>query len=598
MRLLHALLLTAAAAAAHAEPPRSGLGINLDGQAYWSADWPFIDELKRAGGWMTRCSEWTMPHCRHFAEGASANDTREQDRVEWDEHGWAKRLPDAGDRSVKFRHLSALLFQGNGGAHPAGRWVVLYEGRGRLAYDGAGRRIDAESRPGREVLEVTNRPGVGLTLTITRIDPRDPLRNIRVIGPGGICEGEPFDWVPDARRCEGRGAFRSLEALSATQTFHPVYLGDLRGFRALRFMKWTSANTSRLARWDDRPKPGDALWNTAAGVPFEPMFELARATGADPWISLPPLVDDDFARRFARLARASLAPGATLWFEYSNEPWNQAPPYNQAGVLYERRAKAAWPGATMPAWQQRLNAYALRAVQLCRIVKAEFGDEAARVRCVANSQAANPEVSRTILACELAKAELGRPCARDFDALAIAPYFGGHLGNGQLGAAVDAWAEEPDGGLDRIFREITGRDAEGRPAVPTLHGRPGSSVPREGALAQARAWIVASRAMAERFGVPLIAYEGGQHLHAWRRGPSSTMFRAANRDPRMGAAMTQLVRDWQDAGGELFVVFSYVQQPGHSGFWGMKEHQRDEAAPKWRAIRALRDEPCWWEGCR
>ena len=39
---------------------------------------------------------------------------------------------------------------------------------------------------------------------------------------------------------------------------------------------------------------------------------------------------------------------------------------------------------------------------MCRILKTQFGAEASRVKCVAGSQAANPEVSRTILACDLA----------------------------------------------------------------------------------------------------------------------------------------------------------------------------------------------------
>ncbi|HEX6361899.1 MAG TPA: hypothetical protein VFZ93_03025 [Albitalea sp.] len=598
MRLLTALLLAALLPPAHAAPPRSGLGINLDAIAYWQSDWPFIDEMKRAGGWATRCEPWQSPQCRDFAKGASANDTKEQDRVDWDENGWARRLPAADDPTVKYRQLSALLFQGNGGAHPAGRWVVLYEGKGTIEYGGAGRKVERESRPGRDVLDVAGKPGEGLALRITRIDERDHLRNIRVIGPGGVCADAPRAWVADASACAGRGAFRSLESLAATQTFHPAFVGDLTGFRALRFTKWSVANTSKVVRWRDRPEPSDALWSGEAGVPFEAMFELARATGADPWISLPPFVDDDYARRLAQLAKRSLAPGATLWFEYGNEPWNQAPPYSEAGTMYEAKARAAWPGATLPAWQQRLNWYALRSVQLCRIVKRELGADASRVRCVANAQAANAEVARTILGCELAKEQLGAPCASGFDALAIAPYVGHHLGNNALAATVDRWPDEPDGGLGKLFLELTGRDPEGHPATPALHGLPGSSAPREGALAQARAWTVANKQVAERFGLPLVAYEGGQHLHTYRGGKVEAMFRAANRDPRMGAVLRQLVDDWKAAGGELFVAFSYVQQSTRGGAWGMKEHQRDDAAPKWRAIEALRDEGCWWKGCR
>jgi hypothetical protein len=74
------------------------------------------------------------------------------------------------------------------------------------------------------------------------------------------------------------------------------------------------------------------------------------------------------------------------------------------------------------------------------------------------------------------------------------------------------------------------------------------------------------------------------------------MFRAANRDPRMGAALRQLADDWKAAGGEVLIPFSYTQLSTMGGAWGMKEHQRDDAAPKWQAIRAARAAPSWWNG--
>jgi len=574
MRRLALLLILLAAAHLHAEPARSGIGINLGPMAYWQSDWPFIDEMKRAGGWFTRCEGWQTPQCRDFAKGASAFDTKEQDKLELDENGWPKRLPAADDPNVKFRQVAALLFQGNGGTHPAGRWIVLYDGAGTIAYGGAGRRIDAESKPGRDVLEVGDKPGEGLLLRITRTDERNHLRNIRVIGPGGICADAPFVWAADAATCAGRAPFRSLEALSATQAFHPAFLGDLRGFRALRFTKWSAANTSKQVSWSQRPTPGNARWSGDDGVPVEAMFELARATGADPWISLPPFVDDDFARQFAALAKRSLAPGATLWFEYVNEPWNQAPPYNVAGASFEQKAKQKWPAATLAPWQQRLNWYAYRSVQLCRIVKREFGADASRVRCVANGQAANAAVADTVLACALAKDELGGACAKGLDALAIAPYFGYELVDDAVAGKVDRWADEPDGGLATAFGVITNE------------------------LPRTRSWIVANKQVADRHGLPLVAYEGGQHLFTWRGGKTEALFRAVNRDPRMGAALKTVVDDWKAAGGQLFVAFDYTEPSGRGGFWGMKEHQRDDAAPKWQATQTLRDAPCWWNGCR
>ncbi|HEV7912696.1 MAG TPA: hypothetical protein VGP22_02930, partial [Albitalea sp.] len=385
------------------------------------------------------------------------------------------------------------------------------------------------------------------------------------------------------------GAYQSLETLSATQTFHPAFVGDLTGMRALRFTKWSYTNSSRITSWAQRAKPSDALWNSVEkGVPYDAMFELSRLTGADPWVNVPPWVDDDFVRQLGQLARQSLAPGANLLFEYGNEPWNGAPPWSEAGVLFEEQAKAKWPGATLPMWQQRLNWYAYRSVQMCRILKAQFGAEASRVKCIAGAQAANTAVGRTILECELAKAELGNTCGRQLGALGIAPYFGHYMNNWSIDSTVQAWASESDGGMDKIFRELTGRDAAGNVVPPPLITTDWS--PRGGAMSETAYWITSNKAVADLYGLPLFAYEGGQHLQTFVGGSKEAMFHAANRDPRMRAAMRQLADVWKAAGGQLFVPLSYTQLPSHGFFWGMKEHQRDDAAPKWQAIKALRDE--------
>jgi len=573
---------------------RSGLGMNLGRPTYYSSDWSYINEFKRAGGWATSCNPWIgQANCNNFATGTNAGNTGESALVNWDANGYPLSLPAFSDPSVKYRYLSALLFQGDGGSHPVGKYVVLYDGEGRLEYSNA-RKVDAESKPGRDIVDVSNQQ---FSLLLTATNPANHLRNIRVIAPGGACASAAYTYVPDATRCTA-GDFKSLEALSATQTYHPSYIGDLRGFRVLRTMNWVDANAGKgLVDWSQRSQPGDAMWNRDSGVPYEAIFDLFRETGTDAWVNTPVYVSDDFVLQLARLAKSKLAPGARFYFEYGNEPWNQAPPYSEAGVHFEAQARLKWPGSTVEMWQQRLQWYAYRSVQLCRIIKAEFGTEAGRVTCLLNSQAANTFVSQVMLQCTLAQAELGGACGRQVDALAIAPYFGYYFGDSSVVTKVEGWTtSEADGGVSRMFEEITGLDAAANPVVAPLWVS-GGWTPKDGALNESKRWMISTKALADTYGLPMIAYEGGQHLQTYRGGAVEALFAKVNRDPRMGAALTRHFDDWKAAGGQLYVPFTYVSGYGVFGFWGMKESQLDDNAAKWIATRQYRDTGCWWTGC-
>lgn len=70
-------------------------------------------------------------------------------------------------------------------------------------------------------------------------------------------------------------------------------------------------------RWSDRKRLGDRSFQD--GVPPEHMILLANVLGADPWICIPHLVDDDYVRRLAELALATLRPDVTVYVEHSNE---------------------------------------------------------------------------------------------------------------------------------------------------------------------------------------------------------------------------------------------------------------------------------------
>ncbi len=96
-----------------------------------------------------------------------------------------------------------------------------------------------------------------------------------------------------------------------------------------------------------------------------------------------------------------------------------------------------------------------------------------------------------------------------------------------------------------------------------------------GALPRAKAEMQGAAGAARKYRLPLLAYEGGQHLvdiGADSENPAlNSLFGAANRDPRMGAIYARYLQDWQDAGGGLFLHFlncggrfgalEYIAQP-------------------------------------
>ncbi len=262
------------------------------------------------------------------------------------------------------------------------------------------------------------------------------------------------------------------------------------------------------------------------------------------------------------------------------------------------QAKAKWPtqvGQGVSAYTLQDSWYGMRAAQVCRAAKTGSSN----IRCVINSQAANSWITGQMLACPYAVADLGHTCAKDIDVVAIAPYFGGYVTQTKLRPVVASWYADADGGLTKLFAEINGTDATGKAIAAPLSAA-GSGAPN-GALAQAKGWIVANKAVADSYGLPLWAYEGGQHLLV-PSGDTDTSLQnllvAANRDPRMGAAYDRMMSDWKASSGQTFAYYSHVAQPSVYGMWGLKESMTDNANTKWvSALKNRNDKTCSWAGC-
>lgn len=565
-RLIFALLCTlffaGIVSADNRETPTKPVGTNLP----LFTDWNYhmtIDAFKQSRAWIT--SNW------------STWDTyeREQLALILDENGYPTQLPASDDQDVLYRHVTTLIFTDLPGEYPMGEYTVLYDGEGLLSY---GR--DAElsfSEPGRDIINVT--PSTGIVLRIIETNPENHLRNIRVIMPGYTAEQ------------------------AETQIFHDDFLNSLAAYDSIRFMDWQRINwdsdgpiersqsgldvfTPAKARtvykgpvsspdWVDRPLTTDARYTSDKGVPVETMIELANMLDSDAWFNMPHMADDAYIMSFAELAHSQLEDERSVYVEYSNEIWN----YGFAqGMWIEEQAKLDASIGEGSNLQKRLSWYGKRSTEICDIWKTMWGVDSDRIICTIATQAANPWVGEQMIDCPLWS---GSPCHVNVDSVAIAPYFGQHIGHPAYYDEVQAWTNASDNGLNSLFQELE--------FGSVLSDRADNYVYKT-TLSNMIDSIYTYSSIADMRGIDLVSYEGGQHLvglSSVQNDPNiQELFQDANRDPRMGMLYCQYLAAWHDAGGKLFTHYLAVSPYTNWGAWGAAESYYATNAPKRDALNS------------
>jgi len=100
--------------------------------------------------------------------------------------------------------------------------------------------------------------------------------------------------------------------------------------------------------------------------------------------------------------------------------------------------------------------------------------------------------------------------------------------------------------------------------------------------------------VANRYGVKLVAYEGGESLVGYGGAENNTaltsLFGAASRSSQMTSLYGQYFQNWVNAGGDLFVHYTDVAPFSKWGNFGTLEYQDQDlnTAPKYQALRLLR----------
>ena len=525
------------------------LGTNLHRLADWSPQLPFLNAFKSARRWIPQ--NW-IPARQGWYKSLQLNwNTGEFDLLDLDENGWVKSLPDSAD-NTEYNSVGTVMFR-DLGDYPAGKYVVLYEGKGTIEYGLDATKDEAASIPGRDVINV-NPTNSGIWLRITATDPNQTgnyLRDIQVLP-------EEYEYAQG-------------------QIFNPEFLEKVQSFDTLRFMDWMATNNSQQKEWSDRPTFQNSLFfGEIASV--EAMVELANSTNTDPWFTLPHMATDEYVTNFAKYVKDNLDPELQVYLEYSNEVWGDF----AQGWWVEQQGIQEFADSSEGNFAKRLDWYSQRTTEITQIWDEVFATDKERVIGVMGAQAANLWTGEKSL--EYAWAD--NPLAHEqygIDAIAIGPYFGRYLGKPHFQTEIENWidSDDPDLALDNLFSEIT-------------DGGVLANAPKAGALQQAYDWTEAYADLAEAENLNLLTYETSQHLvginGVQQNQAISDLFISANRDPRMGEIYQDYFTTVRELGVDTLINHTDISRYNKYGSWGSLEEIAQSGSPKYNALKSFSEQ--------
>lgn len=452
MGMLMATVVTASDAdrAEGYETPQ--LAYNLSTTRDWEPGMQFLNLLETARSWSGRLDG-------KFG-GYTTEMLRENGYLNSD--GWLTGIPEelnSVDLTWSWRSSDAVGYR-------AGTYVLRYEGDGTLQFKGTGINVLSEE-DGKIVIETT---GDGFfELQILETDPHgtgDYIRNISLVRE------------------------ENVDLYDAGAMFNPQWLELIKDAGQIRFMDWMGTNNSQVVTWEDRPVPGG---KTSADVPLEYMVRLANEVGADPWFTIPHLADENYIRNFATYVRDNLDPDLSARIEYTNEAWNWA--FGQTKWMLAK-SKEEW--GVDNGWN---DYYVKKAVEVALIFEEVFeetGDEH-RLINVLGTQAVNAGLSERLLSADIWKQmepENWVDPTTVFEELSVTTYFG------------DATVSKPEL-RQELLEAIENPDVD---AAQYLYDKLMDPSYQSSIPSYAQRWA-AQAEVAEKAGLTLSAYEGGQHVH-------------------------------------------------------------------------------------
>lgn len=496
----------------------------------------------------------------------------------WDSGSVAAALDAHGNPTV---NASAFVTSD----YPSGAYSVAWDGTGTVRVTGAtlGAVTVTQASGGQHntaTLSLTQTPSAWLTVAVTT-----PISNFHIMAPAALFDASGF--------------------------FIQSFFSQVKAFSTFRFMDTLNTNNqTALKNWSQRTWPtGGSRAGTVQGIAYEDIIAFANATGKDVWINVPALATDDYVCRLARLfhygeqgdksdstcnpsasagtaTTAPLGPNTKLYVEFSNEIWNSGfqqwhdvfcmvwgvPDYPggtcsvtapTSAIAVAALAKTSLPwddGNTYDKASQLAALFTKRDSDMFRTVFGCQSGASCQVKILHNVQAASPvEVDSGFT---FLKTVYGSVSAI-VDDMAVAPYFN-----------IDDTANAST--VDGIFANLDS-------TVLASVSSSGNAIVN---------WLKADLLEANKFGLPLIAYEGGQGLYQ-SQTDNTTQLIAAQHDPRMFTETQKAFALWSSVVGrkQLFVYYDYIQAEGQYGTWGALVNQSDPGSQKADALLSLARPP-------
>jgi hypothetical protein len=418
----------------------------------------------------------------------------------------------------------------------SGRYRIDFQGTGTLGGSG----VSLVS--GKYYIDFDGTGAVGRCIDIETSSASDHIRNMHVY-PQAIAD------VP------------------VKPLFLEKFLTGLQPFHAIRFMDWPRTNGSAQKAWADRITTTSVTQGGAGGVSWDYAIALCNELDADAWVCVPHKATNDYIQQMATLFKNGLESGRKVYLEYSNELWNFG--FEQYDWINSNAPGSEGSiSSDLAALGGEDNFPKKDAYMMDRVFKiwanVFSGADRSRLVNVATGWQAVSDDSEMVL--DYLK-NTASGFADSVDALAVGGYFSFSEQDH------NTWKSKPSSVSPGTMCDAVYDEME----------------------ATSNSWARASGAVAKKYGVELLVYEGGQHfvLDTSREWP----YASTEYDAQIHPKMYQLyLRNFDthvkpNVDCKLFMAYDYMgERKSPYGSWGHLEKLDDvgkdysTVAPKYQAL--------------